>query len=333
MKYIKLEHGSGGALSRQLTEEIIYPILKNNIYTELSDAAVIEANGKIAFTTDTYVVDPVFFPGGDIGKLAVCGTCNDLSVSGSKPQYLSLGLIIEEGFPIEQLIRILNSIRSTADSAGVNIITGDTKVVPSGKGGNIYINTSGIGIKEYSEIISASRIGVNDAVIISGPIGSHGIAIMASRESINIGSKIRSDVALLYPLCRSLFDLGSRLRFLRDTTRGGLAAILNEICSGNNFGLNIRESTIPVNEDVRAVSDILGLNPIEIANEGVLTLVTDPGSAQEVLDILHRHETGKEAAVIGNVTEAYPGRVILETLVGGKRILDYPRGLLLPRIC
>jgi len=333
MKNIKLEHGSGGALSRELTEKVIYPIIKNNAYTELSDAAVVKIDGDIAFTTDTFVVDPIFFPGGNIGKLAVCGTCNDLSVSGAKPLYLSLGLVLEEGFSIEELKRVLKSVKSTADTAGVKIITGDTKVVPRGKGGKIFINTTGIGRKVFKYTITTDRIQPGDAVIVTGPLGSHGIAVMASRESISIGSQIQSDTAFLYPMCRSLFDMGADLRFLRDATRGGIAAILNEICADNNFGIDIYESHIPILPDVQAVSDILGLNPIEIANEGVLIVIVAEDSVSEAIDMIKQHIAGRKAAAIGKITKTYPGKVILETEVGGKRILDYPRGLLLPRIC
>ena len=333
MKNIKLEHGSGGALSRELTEDVIYPIIKNDTYTELSDAAVVKIEGEIAFTTDTFVVDPIFFPGGDIGKLAVCGTCNDLSVSGAEPLYLSLGLVLEEGFSIDELKRVLKSVKSTADPAGVKIITGDTKVVPKGKGGKIFINTTGIGRKVFQYTITTRRIRPGDAVIVTGPLGSHGIAVMASRESISIGSQIKSDTAFLYPMCRSLFDIGTDLRFLRDATRGGVAAILNEICADNNFGIDIYESQIPVLPDVQAVSDILGLNPIEIANEGVLIVIVAEKSVSAAIDTIKQHVAGRKTALIGKITETYPGKVILETKIGGKRILDYPRGLLLPRIC
>ena len=333
MKNIKLEHGSGGALSRELTEDVIYPIIKNDKYTELSDAATINVDGEIAFTTDTFVVDPIFFPGGDIGKLAVCGTCNDLSVSGAKPLYLSLGLVLEEGFSIAELERVLKSVKSTADMAGVKIITGDTKVVPKGKGGKIFINTTGIGKKVFKYEISTDRINPGDSVIVTGPLGSHGIAVMANRESISIGSQIKSDTSFLYPMCQNLFSLGTDLKFLRDATRGGVAAILNEICADNSFGMNILEPLIPILPDVQAVSDILGLNPIEIANEGVLIVIVADNSASHAIDIIKQHTAGREAAVIGKVTETYPGKVILETKIGGKRILDYPRGLLLPRIC
>ena len=333
MKNIKLEHGSGGALSRELTEDVIYPIIKNDTYIELSDAAVVEIDGRIAFTTDTFVVDPIFFPGGDIGKLAVCGTCNDLSVSGAEPLYLSLGLVLEEGFSIEELKRVLKSIKTTAQTAGVKIITGDTKVVPRGKGGKIFINTTGMGRIVFSHPIKRDRIKPGDAVIVTGPLGSHGIAIMASRESISIGSKIKSDTSFLYPVCRDLFHLEADLKFLRDATRGGVAAILNEICSDTNFGMDIYESHIPILPDVQVVSDILGLNPIEIANEGVLVVIVAENSVSQAIKSIKQHSAGKEAALIGKITGTYPGKVILETKIGGKRILDYPRGLLLPRIC
>lgn len=333
MDIIKLEHGSGGALSRKLTEELIYENLKNERYPELSDATILDIKGQFAFTTDTYTIDPLFFPGGDIGKLAIFGTCNDLAVSGAKPLYLSLAFVIEEGFPIADLKRILSSIRRAANEAGIRIVTGDTKVVPKNRGGGIYINTTGIGTREFRHRISGSRIESGDAVVISGPIGSHGIAIMASRESLPVGPQVKSDVAFLYPLCRNLYQLGEDLKFMRDATRGGIAAVLNEAISDTELSMNINESSIPLGEKVDAISNILGLNPLEIANEGVFIAVVRGSKGERALSLLRETRGGDRAQIIGHVDSAYPGKVILETISGGKRILDFPRGLMLPRIC
>ncbi len=337
MKNIKLEHGSGGALSRQLTEELIYPILKNDFYEELSDATVIDYftgnNKRLAFTTDTYTIDPPVFPGGDIGKLAIYGTCNDLSVSGAKPLFLSMGMVLEEGLPINKLETILLSIKNATEHAGVKIITGDTKVVPKGKGGEIYINTAGIGEVIFPFGISYSRVKEGDLVIISNSIGSHGIAVLSAREKLSLSSDIQSDVAFIYPLCERLFNLGKNLKFLRDATRGGIASVLNEIVSGSNLSIEVEESKIPVSEDITSISNILGLNPLEIANEGVFVAIISHDKAEEAVKLLREHPLGKNASIVGIITTEYPGKVILNTHSGGKRILDFPRGLLLPRIC
>jgi hydrogenase expression/formation protein HypE len=331
---ITLEHGSGGALSRQLTEELIYPTLRNDAYRELSDATAFELPGRAYITTDTYVVDPVFFPGGDIGMLGVFGTCNDLAVCGARPLYLTLGLVLEEGFPMADLRRVLESVRSSAERVGVQVISGDTKVVPEGKGGGIFLNTTGVGEALGDHQLSPGNIREKDAVLISGQVGSHGLAILAARENLKIGASLRSDCASLFPLCEALYGLGTALRFMRDATRGGAAAVLNEAVGGNReCGLEIQETGFPVSGTVAAAADLLGLNPLEIANEGVLIAVVAPEAAEEALSVLRSFETGREAARIGAVSGDHPGRVVLETAVGGRRILDLPRGLLLPRIC
>ncbi|MBA7562938.1 Carbamoyl dehydratase HypE [subsurface metagenome] len=331
---ITLEHGSGGALSRQLTEELIYPILKNEAYGELADATAFKIQGRAFITTDTYVVDPPFFPGGDIGTLGVFGTCNDLAVCGARPRYLTMGLVLEEGFPTSDLKRVLESVRRAADQAGVLVISGDTKVVPSGKGGGIFMNTTGVGEALGNHLLSAKNIKRGDKVLISGPIGSHGLAILAAREGLKIAACLSSDCAALFPLCAALYSLGKDLRFMRDATRGGAAAVLNEAVGGNSeCGLEILETAFPVPTAVAAASDLLGLNPMEIANEGVFIAVVAPAAADRALSLLRSFDTGREACRIGAVDNRYPGKVILETAVGGRRILDLPRGLLLPRIC
>jgi hydrogenase expression/formation protein HypE len=330
---IKLEHGSGGALSRELINDLIYPHFAGSDYQELSDATPVEVEGQILLTTDTYVVDPPFFAGGDIGRLSVFGTCNDLAVSGAKPRFLSLGMVLEEGVPLADLDRVLASASTAAREAGVRIVTGDTKVVPSGKGGGIFLNTSGVGQQVFPYGISTRNIRPGDTVLVSAPIGAHGITIMAAREGLRVGEHLSSDCAFLYPLCEALFSLGSATRFIRDATRGGLAAVLNEIVSGSELGMRVIEETVPVEEEVATVSEILGLNPLEIANEGVLVAVVSEARSEEALNLLRAQPLGNRSAAIGEVTKDDPGRVVLKTRIGGHRILDFPRGLILPRIC
>ena len=335
--YITLECGSGGAASRSLVEDIIYPPFKNSSYPVLSDASSFlpagASGGRLFMTTDTYVVDPPFFPGGDIGRLSVFGTCNDLSVSGARPGYLSAGFILEEGLPVEDLTRALASMAEAALEAGISVITGDTKVVPRGKGGGIYINTCGIGYAEAVPIPEASSVRPGDAVIVSGPVGAHGIAVLAARENLAVGGSVFSDCSFLHPLCSSLFPLGVNLRFMRDATRGGIAAVLNELASGCGAGLEIEEERFVVDPDVRAVSDLLGLEPLETANEGVLVAVVSPDSEEKALDALRALKGGGHAAAVGRVTDKHPGTVVIETAIRGRRVLGFPRGLLLPRIC
>ncbi len=330
---IKLEHGSGGALSRELVDSVIYPFFSGTDYRELSDASSVTINGEILITTDTYVVDPPFFPGGDIGELAVFGTCNDLAVSGAKPRFLTLGFVLEEGLPLSDLRRILRSIARAAKEAQVKIVTGDTKVVPQGKGGGIFVNTTGIGQRVVSDVLSPSKIQVGDAVIVTGPVGSHGTTILAVRESLSVGSKLVSDCAFLFPMCEKLFGMKEKVRFLRDATRGGVAAILNEIVADQKFSIWVREKDVPVEENVAATAEILGLNPLEIANEGVVIAIVAGPEAERAVNRLREHSRGRGATIIGEVKDTYPGKVILLTPIGGRRMLDFPRGLVLPRIC
>ena len=335
---IKLEHGAGGALSRWLTEELIFPYFKNKSYPDLSDSACVSSQGEVLITTDSYVVDPPFFPGGDIGRLSVFGTCNDLAVCGGKPLYVTLGLIIEEGFSIDELKSVLSSVNTAAREADVKVITGDTKVVPSGKGGGIYINTSGYGQKIFPYSISPHNIQKGDFVIVTGSIGAHGITVLAARESLRIASELRSDTAFLFPLCCELFSLGPELRFLRDATRGGVASVLNETVSDTDLSLEVRESCFPLDDKIAAAADILGLDPLEIANEGVFIAIVSKTASALALKKLRSHRLGKRAEIVGEVTGTQPattrsGKVLIETSIGGKRILDYPRNLLLPRIC
>ncbi|RKX77510.1 MAG: hydrogenase expression/formation protein HypE [Spirochaetes bacterium] len=331
--YIKLEHGSGGALSRKLLDSVVYPFFKSSIYKELSDSASLSLSRDILFTTDTYVVDPPFFPGGDIGKLAVFGTCNDLAVAGGKPEYLSVGLILEEGLSITDLQKVLSSLSNAAEEADVLVVTGDTKVVPRGKGGEIFINTSGIGEREFPHSLSPLNIVEGDSVVVTGPIGAHGISVLAARERLGVGGGVVSDCAFLYPLCRALFSLGDSLRFMRDATRGGVAAILNETIADTEKGMEVWEEAFPIDEDVASVAEILGLNILEVANEGVIVAVVSGDRAEEACHLLKEYPLGRKASVVGRVTEEYRGKVILKTRIGGRRFLDFPRGLLLPRIC
>ena len=278
-------------------------------------------------------MDPPFFPGGDIGRLAVFGTCNDLAVCGATPLALSLGLVLEEGFRLEDLRRVLHSVRTAADEAGVRVITGDTKVVPAGKGGGIYLNTAGVGRADPGLSLSPARMREGDRVLVSAPVGAHGLAVLAARESLQVGASLASDCANLHPLCAGLSALGPALRCMRDATRGGVAAVVNELASGSDLGLTLVEEDFPVDGTVAAAAGLLGLNPLEIANEGVLVAVVDSEAAGRAIEILRAHPLGRQARCVGSVAVGYPGRVVLETSIGGRRFLDMPRGLLLPRIC
>ena len=330
---IRLEHGSGGALSRDLVESIIYPAFASDAYPELSDASPLSPGSEFLLTTDSYVVDPPFFPGGDIGKLCVFGTCNDLAVCGARPVSLSLAIVVEEGFPISQLKQALISAAEAAREAHVRIVTGDTKVVPRGKGGGLFFTTAGVGTRTFGHPLSPSRVQPGDAVIISGPVGAHGITILATRESLPVGNTLRSDTAFLYPLIGSLFTLGKSLRFMRDATRGGIAAVLNEAARGASWSIEVEEDSIPVDPDVKAVADLLGLNPLDVANEGVFLAIVARQDAQKAATALHAFTLGSQARIVGSISTRNPGTVVMNTSIGGKRLLDFPRGLLLPRIC
>jgi hydrogenase expression/formation protein HypE len=330
---IKLEHGSGGALSRDLVESVIHPLFRGDAYPELLDAGPVEPGSDLLLTTDGYVVDPPFFPGGDIGRLSVFGTCNDLSVCGALPLSLSLSLIIEEGFGMEELRRALESVAAAASQAGVRVVTGDTKVVPRGRGGGLFMTTAGLGRREFLHGLSPARIREGDSVIVSGPVGAHGLTVLAARESLPVGEGLRSDMACLHPAVRLLFPLGERLRFMRDATRGGVAAVLNEAVHGTALGLEVQETAFPVSEDVLAVSSLLGVNPLETANEGVFVAFVAPDAEAEALAALASHPLGREARCVGHVSKKNPRSVILTTRIGGRRVMDFPRGLLLPRIC
>ncbi|HLO27065.1 MAG TPA: hydrogenase expression/formation protein HypE [Geobacteraceae bacterium] len=331
---ILLGHGSGGKLSHQLLSDLIIPTLSGIAAAGQNDAAVLEHNGqRLAFTTDSYVVDPVFFPGGNIGDLAVNGTVNDLAMMGARPLYMSVGLILEEGFSRDELAIILAAMRSAADKAEIAIVTGDTKVVPRGKADRIFINTSGVGVLEHDLAISGAGARPGDKIIVSGTIGDHGIAVLAAREGLELESDIRSDCAPLNGLVAELLKEGEAIHVLRDPTRGGVATTLKEIALQSQAGVTIHERTLPLNRAVRGVCAILGLDPLYVANEGKLLAVVAPQSADRVLVRMQNHPFGSEAAIIGEVTADVAGRVQMETTVGGMRGVEMLAGEQLPRIC
>jgi hydrogenase expression/formation protein HypE len=336
MKYdrILLEHGGGGLLSHELITEVFLPLLKNPCLERLEDSAVLQVgNQLLCFTTDSYVIDPIFFPGGDIGSLAVHGTVNDLSVCGGKPLAMSAGFILEEGFPMEDLRRITRSMAEAARKAGVPIVTGDTKVVARGAADGLFINTSGIGLIEYSTPLSVKSIEPGDAVIVSGSIGDHGAAVLSKRKELGVTSEIRSDSAPLNGLIGAILEASPNIHCMRDPTRGGLGAILAEIAEQSGCLIEVREKDIPVREEVRGICEILGFDPLFLANEGKVALFCAAADAGRVLDVMKAHEYGREAAVIGSVGERGRGRLILRTAIGGSREVDLPVGELVPRIC
>ena len=330
---ILLAHGSGGKLGHDLIEKNFVPALGNPILNKLDDSAVFELCGRLAFTTDSYTVSPIFFPGGDIGKLAVCGTVNDLAMSGATPLYLSLSFIIEEGLPVTELEKIVNSIYQAADEAEVKIVTGDTKVVNQGTADKLFINTSGVGIVPPGVDISGANAMPGDKVIVSGSLGDHGIAVLSKRQGFEFNVPIESDCAPLNGLVTEILATSANLHCLRDPTRGGLATTLNEFARQSQVGIRIEEESIPVNEAVLAACELLGFDPLYVANEGKLVAVVTPSDADKVLARMRQNRYGTEAVIIGEVAEEHPGRVIMKTLLGSSRIVDMLVGELLPRIC
>lgn len=328
---ITLDYGSGGKKTSRLIEKMIVPALDNPALAALGDGAVIEGAGKLAFSTDSFVVDPIFFPGGDIGKLSVCGTVNDLAMCGAEPKYLSCSFIIEEGMPISDLEKIVESIRSQCEKCGVTVVTGDTKVVEKGRGDKIYINTAGIGFVKYPGL-EPGNIKAGDAVIVSGTVGDHGTAVMLARSGMMQG-ELKSDCAALNVLCDRILAASENVRVLRDPTRGGLATTLNEFVENAELGIEIEEKLIPVKASVQAACDMLGLDPLYCANEGKLICVVAAQDAQKVLEAMHSTEEGRDAAIIGTVTDAYPGKLVMGTNYGGRRVLQKLTGAQLPRIC
>jgi hydrogenase expression/formation protein HypE len=332
---ILLAHGGGGRLSSELISHHILPSLHNDILAELADSAKLNlASSSICFTTDSYVVKPLFFNGGDIGKLAVCGTVNDLAVAGSVPVALALSLIIEEGFEFELLHKILTSISRTAKDNDISVVTGDTKTVEAGAADKIFINTAGIGVRLDGVDLGFDRIKVGDKVIINGTIGDHGMTIISQREDIKFQSQLKSDCTGLAGLTTRLLKSTKAVKFMRDPTRGGLAATLNEISRRSRLSIEINEADIPVNPTVQAAADALGFDVLTIANEGKFVVIVSPESADDCLSICRMHPLGKKASIIGEVVKAIDGAVVeMVTRIGGRRIVQMPYGRELPRIC
>lgn len=331
---ISLAHGSGGKQTDELIRDLFFPAFRNSWLEQAHDGAIISLpDSRIAYSTDSFVVDPIFFPGGNIGDLAVNGTVNDLSCCGARPLFLSAGFIIEEGFPIADLNRIVETMAEAARKAEVQIVTGDTKVVERGKCDKIYINTSGIGVVMNGIDIAPNRAQAGDAVIVSGPIGEHGIAILSKRENLGFESNIVSDTAPLNRLVSNLLASIPDVHVLRDPTRGGLSSTLNEIASASHVHIEIDESRLPISAPVTAACDLLGLDPLYVANEGILLIFLPQEKAEEAIHLLHRLTFGGQAAVIGHVTDAPETSVTLRTILGNTRVIDRMQGEQLPRIC
>ncbi len=331
---VLLAHGSGGKLMHDLIRNLFVEKFANEVLRREDDAAVLDAGaGRLAFTTDTYVVKPLFFPGGDIGKLAICGTVNDLSTSGAVPKYLSCAFVIEEGLPFETLERVLDSMVEAANEAGVEIVTGDTKVVEKGGADGLFINTAGVGIIPEGVSLSGSNLKPGDKIILSGTLGDHGIAVVSKREGFEFSSPVTSDVAPLNHMVSHLLSSVRNVRALRDPTRGGLASTLNEFASASVVAIEIDESAVPIKPEVLAACEMLGYDPFHVANEGKLVIAVGPEDAEAALEAVRGSEYGRDAAVIGEVTDGKPGLVTAKTVVGATRILDMLVGEQLPRIC
>ena len=333
-KEIVLAHGSGGTLSHQLIEQIILPQFRNELLEPLHDGAIFSLNSeRVAFSTDSYVVSPIFFPGGDIGKLAVHGTINDLAMCGARPLYLSASFILEEGLPMEDFWRIVQSMRAASDSAGVKLVTGDTKTVDRGKADKIFVNTSGIGVVPDGVNIKPSRATIGDKIIISGQIATHGIAIMSVREGLEFETEIASDTAALHELVGALIKAKIDIHVLRDPTRGGVTSALTEIAQVAKVGMLLEEAAIPISEEVKGACEILGLDPLYVANEGKCLAVVAADEAERALTVMRQNSLGRQAAIIGEIVAEHPGLVMMRTRVGGTRVVDMLSGEQLPRIC
>ena len=333
---ILLSHGSGGKLSHELISEIFIKYFKNEILDAQTDSAVLDIPGRhLSFTTDSYVVDPIFFQGGNIGKLAVCGTINDLAVSGAKPLYLSCGFIIEEGFALSDLEIIVKTMAEEAKNAGVKIVTGDTKIVNKGKCDKIFINTAGIGIlkPERKNISFGANITPGDKIIVNGSIGDHGIAILAARESLSFQADVQSDCASLNGLIQSCLASSENIKFMRDATRGGIATVLCELAENKKLGVIIEENEVPLKDLVKGTCEVFGFDPLYLANEGKVVMVVGAQDAELILQKMRNHPLGQEAQIIGEITTNHPTKVLMNTEVGGRRIIDMLAGEMLPRIC
>jgi len=330
---ILLAHGSGGKLAHELVERSFLQAFSNPLLTRLDDSATFDFSGRLAFTTDSYVVNPIFFPGGDIGKLAVCGTVNDLAMAGAIPLYLSLSFIIEEGLSQEDLTQIVSSVQKAAKEAEVQIITGDTKVVNRESADRLFINTAGVGIVPEGVDISGHNAKPGDKVILSGTIGDHGIAVLSQREGLSFSTQLQSDCAPLGKLVAEMLEISHQIHCLRDPTRGGLATSLNELATQSKVGIKIEEEKIPVREEVSAACEMLGFDPLYVANEGKLVAIVAHEDAEAVLNKMRQNIYGKNAAIIGEVRQKHPDRVVMRTGLGASRIVDMLVGDLLPRIC
>lgn len=332
---VLLAHGGGGRLTQMLIERMFLPAFGNPALESLHDGAILNLNGaRLAFSTDSFVINPLFFPGGDIGSLAVHGTVNDLAMCGARPLSLSAGFILEEGLPMNDLWRIVQSMQSAVRHTGVSLVTGDTKVVDRGKGDGMFINTTGIGVIPEGVNVSPKRAQPGDAVIVSGAIAIHGIAIMSVREGLEFETVLESDSAPLHEMVARMLEVGGeQVHVLRDPTRGGLASALNEIAAKAGAGIRLEEAQIPIWEEVRGACEILGLDPLYVANEGKCIAIVDREVAGDVLNVMREHPLGEEAAIIGEVVEDHPGRVFLRSRIGGRRVVDMLSGEQLPRIC
>lgn len=332
MKSILLSHGGGGEETQKLIKELFFKYFSNDILDKMEDSAVLDVNSKIAFTTDSFTISPIFFNGGDIGKLSIAGTINDLSVMGAKPLYLSCSFIIEEGFPFSDLEKIVKSMAEELKKTGAKIVTGDTKVVPKGSVDKIFINTSGIG-KIIYEGISSHNLSEEDVIIISGTVGDHGACIMAQREGIEIHTDIHSDCASVWSLVEDLIRANIKIKAMRDPTRGGLSAVLNEWAENSNVEIEILENKIPVKSQVQGICELLGLEPYTLANEGRIVVAIAKEDAEKGLNVMKKNSLGKEAQIIGKVTSSGRKRVLLKSPYWSVRVMEPPSGELLPRIC
>ena len=329
-----LAHGGGGTMTRSLIERVFVEAFSNRELNKLGDSAVVDSpGGRLAFTTDSYVVRPLFFEGGDIGKLAVCGTVNDLAMAGARPLFLSLSFIIEEGFLVKRLRRIVDSISVAASEAGVKIVTGDTKVVERGSADGLFINTSGIGVIGEGVDLGPEKVQTGDAVLLNGSLAEHGIAVLSGRGEYDFETSISSDVASLSAMVESMLAVSSNIHFMRDLTRGGFAAALNEAAAGAGKAIEIDEPSLPIQVEVAAACDMLGLDPLHVANEGKCIVICEEEDSEKILQVMRGHECAKEALLIGRVVDYHRSIVFSKTAIGGRRIIDMPSGRLLPRIC
>jgi hydrogenase expression/formation protein HypE len=331
---ITLGHGSGGLLTHQLLKSGVFDVFNNEMLNQQHDGASFELNGKVAFSTDSYVITPIFFPGGNIGELAVNGTVNDLAMCGAMPQYLSLSFIIEEGFSMQEFWQVLMGIKEAAQFAGVKIVTGDTKVVEKGKGDQLFINTSGIGLIHPRAIIHHIRIQSGDQIILSGNLATHGIAIMSKRKGLEFETDLESDTAPLNHIIYHLLEtFGEQIHFLRDPTRGGIASVLNEVAELTQLGYHINQKLIPLDEQVEGACEMLGLDPLYVANEGLFVAIVAKEIAADFIELLRKDNNGKNAAIIGEVVTDHPGKLVMKSRIGGHRVVNYLTGEQLPRIC